>query len=215
MIRAGHRVVHERAGQQLAVLVVDERLVERPAEALGGAAPHLALDEGRVERPPDVLGDHVVEDGHLARLAIDPDVDKVRGARRGQALLDRRGVALDRRMTRCRSPRAARRSRRLGARGRASRPGWTTPSTISRSDGSISNSWPAYSSSWRRASSAAPRTARPAEYVTTLPPLIGETGAPCRVERDDVDALGGHAERLGGDQRECRIGRRSCRRRRS
>ena len=65
------RVVEERARQQLAVLVVDELLVERPADRLRRAAAHLALDERRVQRPADVLDDHVAEQLHLARLAVD------------------------------------------------------------------------------------------------------------------------------------------------
>ena len=40
-----HRVIEERAGQQLPVLVVDHRLVERPAETLRRAAVELALDD--------------------------------------------------------------------------------------------------------------------------------------------------------------------------
>ena len=38
----GQRVVHHRAGEQLAVLVVDGVLVERLADALRDAAVHLA-----------------------------------------------------------------------------------------------------------------------------------------------------------------------------
>ena len=87
-----HGVIEERPGQQLAGLVVDHRLVERPAQALRGAAVELALDDRGVERPSDVLGDDVVEDRDDAGLAIDPDVDEVG---RGQRREDRRdGAAL-------------------------------------------------------------------------------------------------------------------------
>ena len=91
-----HRVVEERAGQQLAVLVVDHRLVERPAEALRRAAVELALDDRRVERPADVLGDDVVEDRDRAGLAVDPDVDEVGRGQRREDRRDRAAVALER-----------------------------------------------------------------------------------------------------------------------
>ena len=63
---------------ELAVLVVGELLEQRPADALGGAAVHLALDQRRVERLADVLRDHVGEHGHGAGLAVDADVREVR-----------------------------------------------------------------------------------------------------------------------------------------
>ena len=68
------RVVDERAGDQLAVVVVDELLEQRPAETLGGAAAHLPLDERRVERPAHVLGDHVAQHGDGAGVGIDAHV---------------------------------------------------------------------------------------------------------------------------------------------
>ena len=45
----GHAVVHQLAGDQLAVLVVDRLLVERLAEALRHAAVHLAIDDHRID----------------------------------------------------------------------------------------------------------------------------------------------------------------------
>ena len=51
---------------------------------------------GRVERPPDVLGDDVVEDGDLAGLAVDPDVDEVRRGQRREDRRDGAAVALER-----------------------------------------------------------------------------------------------------------------------
>ena len=94
----GHRVLDERAGAQLAVLVVGELLEQRPADALRGAAVHLALDERGVQRAADVLGDDVAQQRHGAGLAVHADV--ARDARRRRA----RGWSARRR----RSPRSAR-----------------------------------------------------------------------------------------------------------
>ena len=63
---------------------VGELLEQRPADALSGAAVHLALDERRVERLADVLGDHVGEQRHVARLAVDLDVAEVGGGARAR-----------------------------------------------------------------------------------------------------------------------------------
>src|SRR6185436_5549642 len=45
VLGARHRVVHQRAGQQLAVAVVDDGLHERLAQALGQAAVQLPLGQ--------------------------------------------------------------------------------------------------------------------------------------------------------------------------
>ena len=92
----GQRVLGEGAALELAVLVVVELLEQRPADALRGAAVHLALDQRRVERLADVLRDHVGEHGHAAGLAIDPHVGEVRGGARRAADLGAAAVALDR-----------------------------------------------------------------------------------------------------------------------
>ena len=81
---------------ELAVLVVDELLEERPADALRRAAAHLSLDERGVERAADVLRDHVAEQLDLAGLAVDADVREVRRDRRRAARLRRAAVPLDR-----------------------------------------------------------------------------------------------------------------------
>ena len=79
------RVLGERAAAELAVLVVGELLEQRPADALRGAALHLALDERRVERLADVLRDDMGEQRHVAGLAVDADVRQVRGGARRAA----------------------------------------------------------------------------------------------------------------------------------
>ena len=65
VVRARHRVVHERAGHELALLVIDRVLHQRLADALRHAALHLALDDHRVDDPADIV--HRGEVHHLAR----------------------------------------------------------------------------------------------------------------------------------------------------
>ena len=65
VVGARHGVVHERAGQQLAALVVDRTLQQRLADALDDAAMHLALDQHRVQHHAEIVDDVVVD--HAAR----------------------------------------------------------------------------------------------------------------------------------------------------
>jgi hypothetical protein len=95
---AWQRVVQERPGEELPGLVVSELLVERPAHTLRRAPLHLADHQRWVERPPDILGDHDADRDHLAGRGIEPDVDEMRGGRRGEALVDLGPVTLHRRM---------------------------------------------------------------------------------------------------------------------
>ena len=69
----GAQVVHERAGEQVAVLVVDDPLEKRRADAVREPAAYLALDDQRVQHPAGVVDAHVVEDAHGAGLALDLD----------------------------------------------------------------------------------------------------------------------------------------------
>ena len=79
-VEAGrHPVVEEAGVGHLALVVVDVLLVQRPADALHGPALHLPLDVAGMDRLADVLNGGVAQDGHLARLGIDLDVDDVRG----------------------------------------------------------------------------------------------------------------------------------------
>ena len=82
----GHPVVEEARVLQLAVLAVDVLLVERPADALRGAALELALHVARVHGLARVLGHGVAEDGHAPGLGVDLDVDQVGAEARARAL---------------------------------------------------------------------------------------------------------------------------------
>ena len=73
-----------------------EFLEERPADALGRTAAHLAFDEGWIERTSDVLRDRMAEELDLAGVPVDPDMREVGRHRRGTFRLCRAAVALDR-----------------------------------------------------------------------------------------------------------------------
>src|SRR5256885_2594159 len=57
-----HRVVHERAGEERAVLVVDGLLPERLRDALDDASLHHAVDDHRVDDAPQVVDRDVADD---------------------------------------------------------------------------------------------------------------------------------------------------------
>ena len=69
--RGGDHVVDEAGGQKLAVIVVDEFLEQRRADALRHAAMDLAVDDHRIDDPAAILGDHVFQDLHEAGCGID------------------------------------------------------------------------------------------------------------------------------------------------
>src|SRR5581483_8240917 len=69
----GDEVVHERAGLELALVVVGRLLVEDGADALGDAAPDLAVDDGRVDDLAAVFDDDVAGDLHHSGLEVDLD----------------------------------------------------------------------------------------------------------------------------------------------
>src|SRR5207302_5322607 len=71
---------------EASVLVVDIFLVERPADALGNPALHLALDIARMDRPTDILDRGVAQDLDVAGLAIDLDIADMGGETRPLAL---------------------------------------------------------------------------------------------------------------------------------
>ena len=68
---ARQRVVHERAGQQLPVLVVDGLLDHRLADALRQPAVDLPFDDERVDQIPGVVDGHEFQQRRLAGLAVD------------------------------------------------------------------------------------------------------------------------------------------------
>src|SRR5260370_21818029 len=74
----GHAIVEEARVIELAVLVVDVLFAERPADALGDAALHLALDIVGMDRPADILERGIARDPDAAGIAVDLDVADMR-----------------------------------------------------------------------------------------------------------------------------------------
>ena len=68
---AHHRVIHQRAGEHLAVFAEEHLFAQRFAEALRHAAVNLALDDHRVDDYAAVIDQHELLDGRLAGFAID------------------------------------------------------------------------------------------------------------------------------------------------
>ena len=85
VVGARHAVVHERAGHELAVLVVDRALQQRLADALGDAAVDLALDDHRIDRR---CRNHRPRSrptiSRLAGVRIDLDLADVAAGREGE-----------------------------------------------------------------------------------------------------------------------------------
>ena len=73
-VRRGRaQVVHERACKEIAVLVVDDSLEQRGADAVGEAAPDLTLHDEWVQQSAGVVNADVVQHVHGARLVLDLD----------------------------------------------------------------------------------------------------------------------------------------------
>ena len=70
--RCRNQVVGQRAGQQLAVCIVDEVLHKRAAKPLHDPADRLTVQGQRVDDAADILDDQKVEHLDLAR----PDIDR-------------------------------------------------------------------------------------------------------------------------------------------
>ena len=66
-----HRVVHERSGHQLAVVVVDRFFDHRLADALRQAAVDLSFDDQRVDQIAGIVDGDQLQQLRLAGLAID------------------------------------------------------------------------------------------------------------------------------------------------
>src|SRR6185312_16675849 len=82
--RPRHGVVHERAGEHLALLVELDVFHEDLADAHGDAAVDLAVKEQRIDHRADVVDYVVAQDFDLAGLLVDfqlADVAAVRIAR--------------------------------------------------------------------------------------------------------------------------------------
>src|SRR5205085_1651299 len=65
-----HRVVHERAGEQLAVLVIDHFLPEGLGHALSHATMHLAIDNHGVDHIAAVIHGDVPVEGDFACFGV-------------------------------------------------------------------------------------------------------------------------------------------------
>src|SRR5262249_39056794 len=66
--RSRHQEVHERRGERLSGLVVDDALVEGAADTLRDAATDLALHDHRVHQGAAVVLDDVAQDRQVAGL---------------------------------------------------------------------------------------------------------------------------------------------------
>ena len=84
MIGARHAIVHERAGHELAVLVVDRALAQRLADALGDAAVDLALDDHRVDHHAEIIDRGPGHDLGVPGVGIDLDLADVAAGREGE-----------------------------------------------------------------------------------------------------------------------------------
>ena len=78
-----HRVVHERAGEQLPAVVVDGMLHQRLAEALNDAPVHLTGDQHRVDHHPEIVDRHIVDDAGRAGIGVDLHLGDVAAVREG------------------------------------------------------------------------------------------------------------------------------------
>src|SRR5207249_7284483 len=81
--RGRHQEVHERRGERLAGVVVDDALVERAADALRDAAADLALDDHRIHQGAAVVLDDVLQDREVPGVDVDLDDRGVAAAGEG------------------------------------------------------------------------------------------------------------------------------------
>ena len=77
--RGGQQVVEQRDRARLAVVVVDEALVEHGRQPLHDSAADLALDDGRVDHGAAVLDHEVTGDADHPGVHVDLDPAAVRG----------------------------------------------------------------------------------------------------------------------------------------
>src|SRR5438093_787055 len=78
---AGHAVVHQRAGEELAALVVHRLLVERLSGALRDAAMYLPFDDHVIDDAPDVVAAREARELDLAGFTIDLHLADLRAVR--------------------------------------------------------------------------------------------------------------------------------------
>ena len=80
-VRLGQRVLHQRARDQVAALVVVRALPQRLGRALDDAAVQLSVDDQRVDRVADVVDGDVALERHRAGRGVDLDHGDVRAER--------------------------------------------------------------------------------------------------------------------------------------
>ena len=85
-VGARHRVVHERAGHELAGFVVDRLLDQRLPESLRDAAVHLPFRHQRIDHRADVVDRDVARHAHRAGLGIHLDLAHLAAVRPGLSL---------------------------------------------------------------------------------------------------------------------------------
>ena len=203
----GDRVVEERAGLELPVVVVRQLLEEGPADALRRASPHLSFDERRVQGAADVLRDRVTKELDLARLAVDADVGQVSRHGRRAPPLRRAPVPLDGLVA---TAEALRLRGDLLDRDRALRRSDRSHDTVDdlEVEGAISSSSDAASSSFSRAASAARSTAAPTVYVTF--DLRSRRAGPDAVSAETIRTRSGSRRTRPPRSRRTRSRRRTC-----
>src|SRR6185437_15580079 len=69
-----HRVIHEGAGEELAVFGEDDLLHQRLADALRRAAMHLPLNDHRIDDAAGIVDRRIAHDADAAELGIDLDL---------------------------------------------------------------------------------------------------------------------------------------------
>src|SRR5262249_54218345 len=85
IVGARHRVVHERAADELAAAIVGATLEQRLADALGKAAVNLALDDHRIDDGADVVDAPEPDDLDAAGVRVDLELADMRPVAEGEA----------------------------------------------------------------------------------------------------------------------------------
>ena len=80
------QIVHERCVQQLTLLVVDQLLEERVADAVSDAAVDLSFNQQWIDDRSAVVDDDVLEESDHCGFDIDFDNDRVHAAGRAAAV---------------------------------------------------------------------------------------------------------------------------------
>ncbi len=81
-MRSRHRIVYERAGQDLPVLVENDSFLQRLARPLGDAAAHLSRIQQWIEHPADIVDRGVPDQLQIAGFGIDLDLGNLASVRK-------------------------------------------------------------------------------------------------------------------------------------